>query len=321
MTYQYDLAPLIDGHSDREKVRATLGTANYFHPHILTYQGQALKVWRSVLRRYTTKEQEYDIPYSLAETAKLYAIDAMCTAEPLVEDRNDLFLLAEFFTVFYLMVHFFDDHVEHRDKFYSKFDFAPQGNIDTQRGAAPFSFLLVSFSLLSQILNDITTLSTDAKHTIIQKVYDALALQTRYFAAERQSNLDIEEILEMKQRQVSGKTMSLFGDVLGLYLKLSDKKREILCQGLVYLGSLTQITDDIRDQAIDRTLRNANIVLSAQELGLSAANSKLSSIYTNEAKLAANYLKRLYSEEEVYVLLSLPFYPFIVNKQQLKKGL
>lgn len=319
MRIVYDISSIIKKSSDKSEVRSLLGNSPFFNAHILSYHDDALRVWRDVARRYSDKEGKLDIPYRLAESAKLYAVDAMCIAKPLIPTNGDLRAIAQFFCVFYLMVHYFDDHVEHRDKFYSKFDFSPLHNIDTQRGAAPFSFLLVSLSILDDILKEIKTLNAENRSHIIGKVYTALALQTRYFAAERQSNLDIDEVLEMKQRQVSGKTLSALGGIISLYLGFDDERTHHFSQGLMYLGSLTQITDDIRDLPIDTALRNANIVAACQRLGSHAGNARLEKIYDTEVALTVQHLKHLYSEDELSVLLSLPFYPFMVNKQELER--
>lgn len=320
MSYQYDITPIVDVDRDRSAVQDFLGSSKYFEEHILSYEALAMKVWRSVMRRYANKEQEYAIPYNLAESMKLYAVDALAVASPLVREPDEVFRMAEFFAVFYLIVHYFDDHVEHRDKFYSKFDFNTAHNIDTQRGAAPFSFVFISFDILYEVLNELDNLSGEDREKLMRDVSSVLALQTRYFAAERQTNLDIQETLEMKQRRVSGKALAFFGELLGLYLSYSQKQLADLENGLMYLGSLTQITDDIRDQSVDMMLRNANIVLTAHRLlGVKAGNEKLNAIFDEEASLAKKYLSRFYDEKTVATLCSLPFYPFMVDKQALAK--
>lgn len=318
MKQHYDIVSIIDATPDRAKLQDFIGGSEFFDSKILTYYDNALLVWRRVARRYANKEQEYAIPYRLAESVKLYAVDALCIARPLVEDDNDLLSLAEFFTIFYLIVHFFDDHVEHRDKFYSKFDFSVESNIDTQRGAAPFSFMLVSLGLLDDVLSEVDDFTAEDRHKIINKVYEVLAIQARYFAAERQSNLDLDEILEVKQRRVSGRCLAFLGEVLSCYLKLKGDKEKALYDSLLYLGSLTQITDDIRDYSIDTTLRNANILVTAHHLGRAAGNKKLEEIYAKEAELARINLLKNYDAKYVKELLSLPFYPFMVDKQRLQ---
>ena len=314
----YDITGIVEASSNRSETQDIIGKSAFFDAHILTYHDEALRVWRSVTRRYTKKEEELDIPYSLAESAKLYAVDALSIAGPLVRNDRDIFTIAEFFCVFYLVVHYFDDHVEHRDKFYSKFDFSQNNSIDTQHGAAPFSFILISFSILGDLLRDIDSLDAESRYQILQSVYTALALQTRYFAAERQHNLDVMEVLEIKQRQVSGKTLSLLGDILGRYLQYDTDKSQLLQCGLMYLGSLTQITDDIRDLSIDTALRNANIVTACYRLGKLAGVAQLASIYNKEVTHAKKYLVGFYDTAELSTLLSLPFYPFMVNKQELE---
>jgi len=320
MSYQYDIAPIVDVDRDRSSVQNYLGTSKYFDEHILSHEDLAMKIWRGIMRRYANKEQEYVIPYNLAESMKLYAVDALAVATPLVKEHDEVFKMAEFFVVFYLIVHYFDDHVEHRDKFYSKFDFNVEKNIDTQRGAAPFSFVFISFDILYEIISEVTHISIEDRERIMHRMSGELARQTRYFASERQSNLDIEETLEMKQRQVAGKALAFFGELIGAYLGYDAKQLADLCHGLMYLGSLTQITDDIRDQSVDMMLRNANIVIIAHKLlGVKAGNEKLNAIFDNEVALATRHLSHFYDDKQVSELCSLPFYPFMVDKQELAK--
>ncbi len=131
--------------------------------------------------------------------------------------------------------------------------------------------------------------------------------------------MSIDETLEVKQRQVAGKTLAMFGDILARYIGLSDVKAKQLHRGLVYLGSLTQITDDIRDKSIDAALRNANIVNTAHKLGMVAGEKKLDEIYKDEVARARTHLEQIYSKDDVTMLLSLPFYPFMINKQELEE--
>ncbi len=113
----YDVVGVLHQSSDKEQVQDFIGESLFFDTRILSFHKEALRVWRSVSRYYIVKEEDCHTPYSFAETAKLYALDALCLANPLVESATDRFKLAELFTVFYLIVHLFDDHVEHRDKF------------------------------------------------------------------------------------------------------------------------------------------------------------------------------------------------------------
>lgn len=317
----YDVIGVLRKSSDRNQVQDFIGSSRFFDVDILSFHNDALRVWRSVARHYAVNEVEYRIPYSFAETAKLYALDALCLTAPLIKNDDDKLKLAELFTVFYLIVHLFDDHVEHRDKFYSKFDFSTASDIDTQRGAAPFSFMLLSFSILTDILSSISQFNQDERADIMREMYAVLARQTRYFASERQASMSIDETLEVKQRQVAGKTLAMFGDIIARYTNMSAAKAKRLHEGLVYLGSLTQITDDIRDKSIDSILRNANIVnTAARVLGDVAGEKRLDSIYQEEAGRAREHLEHVFTPQYVSVLLSLPFYPFMIDKQQLKDG-
>lgn len=312
------IIPIIKSRGDRRLARECLADAPFFDSGIMKFHDEALKIWRSVAHRYSNKEQDLSIPFSLAERPKLYALDALCIATPLVQDQKQLKPIAELFNVFYLMTHFFDDHVEHPDKFFSKFDFIPNASISTQHGAAPFSFILLSFSIISDILNEASSLSPSSKLKIQTAMYDRLAVQTRHFTSERDTNLKVEEVLEMKARRVNGQTLGVLADILTEFLNYDEKTRHDFEQGLLYLGSIEQITDDIRDIAIDGALRNANIVISSQSFGSEAGAKVVARIYDQEQKSAKKFLTKFYRADELYSVLSLPFYPFMVDKQQLE---
>lgn len=316
----YKIQPLIVTGADRVAARQYLADTAFFDESIMHYQDEALRVWRSVAHRYSNKEAECDIPYSLAESPKLYALDALCFASPLVKDPQQLFTLAELFTVFYLMTHFFDDHVEHPDKFFSKFDFSKQSSLNTQYGAAPFSFLLLSFSIIKDILNGEPSLSDKARMTLQGAMYDRLVVQTRYFASERESNLNVEEVLEMKARRVNGQTLGVLADILREFLHYDDAQFEEMQAGLLYLGAMEQVTDDIRDMSVDVALRNANIIVSAYKFGVEAGAKKVEKVYQAEAARAEKHLANFYSKPELAAIFSLPFYPFMVDKQQLEQA-
>src|SRR5258708_18396358 len=111
---------------DQQSRDATLRLSSSSAPinlEILGYRATALVIWRRLHKRFRSKEQELSVPYQLVETPKSYALDALVAATPFFSDRKQLSALAELFAIYYLMVHYFDDHVEHRDKFYSKFGF------------------------------------------------------------------------------------------------------------------------------------------------------------------------------------------------------
>lgn len=317
---QSGLETIILHRGERQIAREYLADAKFFNHSIMHFLDDTLKVWRSVSHRYSNKERDLRIPFSLAENPKLYALDAFCIATPLVADTGQRKHIAELFTIFYLMTHFFDDHVEHPDKFFSKFDFSIDGSVDTQRGAAPFSFLLMSFSIINEILLEIDALDDNARLRIQSGMYDRLAVQTRYFISERNSNLNVNEVLEMKARRVNGEALGVLADILAEFLKFDSKQFKAMEKGLFYLGSMEQFTDDIRDISIDIALRNANIVVSAQSFGEKTGAKLLAKMYMEEFESAKVYLEPFYSKVELQTIFSLPFYPFIINKQELENG-
>ncbi|MBL7491550.1 hypothetical protein, partial [Frankia sp. AgW1.1] len=202
-------------------------------------------------------------------------------------------------------------------KFFSKFEFAPDTNLDTQHGAAPFSFLLIAIDIMYDVLDDISVLSDRSRLRIADRLVESLALQTRYFAAERRADLTPQDVLEMKQREVSGQTLGVVADILSYVPSKREVDIERLRKGLVYLGSLTQITDDIRDMDLDRQMHNANIVNSYVRVQGGSALGALADTYDKEATLASEFLDS-YTTEELSTLMSLPLYPFVIDKSALR---
>ncbi len=316
MLQEEDMACLVQASDNRAVVKKYLTTAKYFDESILQGCDVALHVWRSVAHRFAYKESVFEIPFALAEDPKLYALDALIIAGPLIAERKDLFAIAEIFTVFYLLLHYFDDHVEHPDKFFSKFDFDKEGDLDAQRGAAPFSFSLISLAIIGEILDSQEVL-LEKKAAILSAIYDRLASQTRYFALEKQANLSADNVLEIKARKVSGKTLGILADLLRHYLGLSDEVFKKLEKGMMYLGSMEQITDDMRDLHVDNTLHNANIVIADMQYGQESGISKLTELFNQENKNAQECMMELYKASQLKTILSLPFYPFMIDKQRL----
>jgi hypothetical protein len=319
MQTQYDITPIVFSASNYDNVRRYLDESKFFDERIMSHCEDALDIWQNVFKRYIKKEQALGIPYALNETPKLYALDAICIASPLVADKVALNEIAELFTVFYLMTHYFDDHVEHQDKFFSKFSFSSENNMSTQYGAAPFSFLLTSISVLEDILSESSHLSDQSRVQLIGAMCNRLAAQTRFFASERQANLSAEEALEMKARKVNGQALGVLADILDAYVDLGDGKFETLEQGLLYLGSMEQFTDDIRDLTIDETLRNANIILSASRSGPENAKQHIQRLFDLEVENARKYLLEIYGSSELRMIFSLPFYPFMIDKRKLSQ--
>lgn len=318
MSLSYKIGPIIEASGNVENIRNYLSSAPFFDVSVLKYHDEALKVWRSVAHRFAHKESVYRIPYSLAENPKLYALDALTIAAPLIKDKKQLIAVAEIFTIFYLIIHYFDDHVEHPDKFFSKFDFSSESNLDAQRGAAPFSFVLLALTIIGEILEEQNKLSKEAQLEIINAVFVRLASQTRYFTQEKQTNLTVTEVLEIKAREVSGKTLGILADLLKVVLNYDAQRHNELETGLLYLGSVEQFTDDIRDISVDSTLMNANIVIAASDqFGFAPGNSVLDDLYHQEVSMANKSLAKFYSKSELLVILSLPYYPFMIDKRRL----
>ena len=311
---------LVENEAKTKDSKTIVKESDIFDANILDYQHTALEVWSEVIKSYHAKEIEFKIPYSIAETPKLYALDALAVIAPLTEDNSKRKFVAKLFVIFYLLVHFYDDHVEHLDKFYSKFQFKNDQNIDPQKGAAPFSFVLISYELILQEIQQQNAFSDLQTLALLRDINANLALQTQYFASERRVDLTENEVLRIKQEQVTGKSLSILAEFIKPLGLLDNTELRLLEKGLYYLGSLTQITDDIRDLDIDSTLKNANFINSSiachgEELGIKI----VSEIFEEHVNKVKGYLQTIYSEEDLKVILSLPFYPFIIDKRALRR--
>jgi hypothetical protein len=312
------VASLVRDQSKYGSAQNCLKDSNFFDSSILSHKDQALGLWRKTIERYKAKEQKYSIPYALAEKPKLYAIDALVVAAPLVQNEHHLGLIAQFWNVFFLMVHYFDDHVEHRDKFYSKFHFRNEGDLNTQRGAAPFSFILTSLEILNDILDDLTVIDLNQREKIMRTVNSELIMQTQFFALERKEHISVSEVFKIKQLGVSGQTFGVLADLLiGVPLDRKVEYRD-LKRGFMSLGSLIQITDDIRDISVDKALNNANIVTAAYESSHTDAADQVGGLYAIETDTLLRVLKKIYDKDELSAISALPFYPFMINKLELE---
>lgn len=312
------VASLVRDQSKYGIAQNCLKDSNFFDSSILSYKDQALILWRETAKRYREKEQKYNIPFTLAEKPKLYSIDALVVAKPLIENERQLALIAQFWNVFFLMVHYFDDHVEHRDKFYSKFHFNPHSDINTQRGAAPFSFVFASLELLQDILLEFEVVRAEDREYIIRIVTAELISQTQYFAMERKEHISFDEVFKIKQLGVSGQTFGVLAELLQRVPSTKPVDYRKLKRGFMSLGSLIQITDDIRDISVDLALNNANIVTAAFEADDSSAPEQVARLYAIEANTLSLTLGKIYTEGEFDNIKALPFYPFLINKLELE---
>jgi hypothetical protein len=309
---------LIGSKLSKNLIEEKIQQSNHFDKSIFALQPLAASIWEEVDERFNKKEEEFRIPFTLIESQKLYALDALIICQPFIKQTETLRSIGFIFSVYYLIVHYFDDHVEHPDKFYSKFKFSYNQSTEQQKGAAPFSFVLISLSLIEQELQRLP-INREQSQQIHSEILSSLAIQTRYFTTERNENLSSDDVLDMKQRQVSGRSLLILASLISMASALEPEKVQKLRRGLVYLGSLIQITDDIRDLETDTALRNANIVTaSIRDSGEEKGIEILSKIFTSEVQLLQRFFKELYTEDELRLILSLPFYPFFIDKAPRK---
>jgi len=285
---------------------------------ILKYKDNALTVWDSSMKILLAKEKFFEVPFTINENPRLYAIDALALASPLTADKEKIDLVSNVFVLFYLIVHLYDDYVEDPLKFYSKFDLSPKINLDLQRNAVPFSFLILTLSAITQELESSTTLSNQAKLNILSLIQANLAEQAKYFAQEHKENPTIDEALSIK-RHVAGISLYVIADILNGLGLVKDSDLGDFKQGLYCLGTLSQITDDIRDYETDSKLGNTNIVKACVDnRGTVRGIDEVSKIFDSYLKKTKEKLSVVYNEEEIMLIISLPFYPFMIDKNSLK---
>lgn len=282
--------------------------ADFFDENILLFRQNAENLWMSVSSDIAKLEKANGIPFRLNESTHLYAIDAFVIADVLGLPMNQAAKIARIYIIIFLLCSYFDDHVEHRDKLFNKFLFSNSSDRSAQEGAMPFAIIFMLQKLLRGYVEE-TGASASDKSEFLFLVNDMLLSYTPNFALERRSERTPEIVLRIKQHNVSGKIVAMLADIGGLVCD-DTAKLEILRKGLFYVGSVMQMTDDLRDAEIDNMLNNANLLNAytyqrGDEIGL----QEFSEFFVQEYRRASQCLEPL-SPGQTKLLLSIPFYPF-----------
>lgn len=302
--------------AQRSYIQEVLCEAGLLNVDVLAFKPQATALWNDVAKDFSALETEYNTPFKLQEREHLYAIDALLLADALKLDTISTEVVAKVYILFFLLVSYFDDHVEHRDKFYSKFSYENTSDRSTQHGAVPFSTIFMALELVDQYLTKANA-TAEQKIKIFQIISKNLLSYTQFFATERSIDATIEEVFEMKQRQVSAKVVAILADLVEPFTRLSSAKKQALSNGMFYLGSMMQITDDIRDAETDKVLKNANLMnVCHHVLGEAEGAKHFTEIFENESTLAKENLEKVFEEKHVSYLMSLPFYPFCIEGKE-----
>lgn len=294
----------------------------FFDEAFFEYESTAIEVFKTYLQDFRDFEIENNIPYRLTEDYKLYAVDAIIIARSVGCTAQQAEAIARIFNAFYIAVHYYDDHVEHQDKFFSKFEFSKDSDAQTQKGASPFSFLLTSMLVIDKYLKDPDLHYSNAvRIELLSTITQRLLRYTPYLTSERKQHLTTNEVLVMKQRNISGSATMIIAELIKPLLKYNDSDYENLSKGLFLLGSLTQITDDIRDANIDYILHNANLLNSVIEMiGENDAFEEVANIYLKEEGEARANLVKVMPVADANLILSIPFYPFFIDKSKLVRS-
>ncbi len=284
---------------------------DFFEEDILDYKDTAVELWNEFIEKISEIEHTHQIKQKLIENIKLYAIAPLILCDALGINKSDARKIASVFNVYYLLVHLFDDHVEHRDKFHSKFTYSTSIDETSQQGATPFTIVLSCIKYLLQ---------AGIPVELVESIVDSILELTQYITIEKKRFLSPEEVFDIKESNVSGEATKI---IFTIASTISPQMAKAIPEHAYrLLGCLEQITDDIRDRVTDETLKNANL--------LSAVAATF-----GEEHLAEHIVDKYFTiHDSLNTLLessgiskpmrnrieSIPFYPFMIHKEELRRG-
>lgn len=278
-----------------------------------SFAPEALGIWIGATRAILGVEELTKVPFRYKKDKKLYALDGIVVADTLGINEKQRFAALQVFSIYYLSVHLFDDIVEDSGKFHSKFKYSNVPPLNTELNASGMSFILHAALAVSNLLTtDLKLFSRKSVNKIMQAFIESLAKQTRYFTLEK-DNLTPEEVLEIKQRKVSGEATSFLFDVLQLGNCLEIRQGIYAKNALRYLGSLTQFTDDLRDYEKDKETGNANILVSMEQKYANYARDKFAALYVDEERRMLMAFRKAGLSIDKDLLKAIPWHPFFMK--------
>lgn len=271
---------------------------------------EARVVWDKAMSSMVCTESEVGAVLTLNERPKLYALDSIAVCKALGVGEEQRMKASQLFSLYYLAVHLFDDAVEDREKLISKF--TNGGSVITQEQATPIA---VTFALnlnlsLERILKD-----EDPKRVLefLCKTSRSLGRQFKYFMAEKDNDMPVNDVLEVKQHRVSGESTAFIMDCLkAVGVDFGDREENIR-QALFRMGSLTQFMDDLRDLDEDKVNSNLNLLVALErEKEPAGVVDSFAGLYREEEREMVESLGAagIYDTD---VFRAIPFHPFYMK--------
>lgn len=313
----------VSAYEDRTtRLNETLELMTYDKDLIKRLTKLAQMVWEDFMHDFRQVEYRQNIPYELQESAKLYALDLLVIADSLnCNDENLLRRISLIYLIFYLNIHYFDDHVEDPEKFHSKFSYDATLPTETQHGAAPFSFQLGCIQLLEKNLSSLTAHHGIVDTHLIRNSYlRNMTNMTLHLVKERSTSLSYTTVIQVKNHGIFNAWADFTATLIGVFHpQQSDSDRKTITEALCSIGSLTQITDDLRDIQKDRALGNINIFTAALSANhQSEAFRSIAQVYYNEEQSCVRSLRQFVPHHKLQNILFIPFYPFTISKTRQK---
>ena len=307
--YYRSLASLaISGNVD--KVRSALDPKA--KSEMLSYLPKSLDIWDKSLADFARIERSTGSQYRLNEKTKTYAIDAIAVSNAFGMQTEKLDFAFKAFSIYYLSVHLLDDLMEDPKKFYSKFTYKDEESKERRIRASGASFIYSSGLTVHNILESQNKSNPETLLRTETSMSESLARMIKYFNIKNQI-LAPEKVIEVKNREVSGEATAFFLEFARLQDSSKRKINQHVRQSLVYLGSLTQFTDDLRDLEEDRKDKNINLIIALRGLYGKNASNEWAKLYQREEQNMLRAIEKSRIDTDINLLKVIPWYPFFAK--------
>jgi len=190
----------------------------------------------------------------------------------------------------------------------------------TQQGAAPFSFQLASLQVLEKNLESLSmhhSFKTKGLKLIRDAYLRNMINMTSHLVKERQGNMSHTKVMQVKNHGIFKAWADFTATLINVCFPEKAVEHAEFATALCSVGSLTQITDDLRDIQKDFHLGNINIFSAAIEgYGRNEAFRLIAQVYYNEEQVSRGILSRFMDEEKLQNIMFIPFYPFTISKSE-----
>jgi hypothetical protein len=281
---------------------------------MLSYLPKSLDIWDRALADFARIERGIGSQYKLNEEPKAYAIDTMAISNAFSMQTEKLDFAFKAFSIYYLSVHLLDDLMEDPKKFYSKFTYKDEESKERRIRASGASFIYSSNLTVHNILEGQSKLDPETLLRTETSMNESLARMIKYFNIKNQI-LAPEKVIEIKNREVSGESTAFFLEFAELEDSTKLKINRHVRQSLVYLGSLTQFTDDLRDLEEDRKDKNINLLIALRGLYGKDAPTEWAKLYQREEQNMLRAIEKSGIDTDINLLKVIPWYPFFAKEK------